>query len=83
MTGLIQTSEETRPSDMLVGTPSTLGHEFAYSFDGASWPTVADINRYFCYTATFLSSYMLGYGFLLPLCFGWRLILGLYKDYTA
>ena len=85
MTGLVQTSAEaTRdlyPHWLLVGTPSAIRPELAFSRAEHSLPH-SDVTIYFLlyyiYHLCFTSNYV--YRFLWPLRLGWLLICCLYKE---
>ena len=66
-----------RPLWLLDGTPPTFGPELAYRLRAAQ-PTLMDVPLYFWYTILLL--YIFVYHFLLPLHFGWLLVLSLYKE---
>ena len=67
-----------RPLWLLVGTPSACGPELAYRLRVAQ-PTLMDVyTYYFWYTIILL--YMFVWHILLPLRFGWLLVLSLYKE---
>ena len=72
------TETDLRPLWLLVGTPSAIRPELAFSRTEHSLP-YSDITIYF-FTISYLSSMLYVYRFLWPLRLGWLLVWCLYKE---